>query len=185
MCRFIEEYLLSKAAPLTEALVLAARGKMRSVGAEIRIFQGEFIFFIKKTLVDRFSSLRHDGDIPYYHPPTVREFSRSIGVLVPSWELHLVDDDEVDAKEGDRGEIWVRGPGLMKVRCHLISHFCSMSKAFSLIRVISITKKLLTIASLMTGGSRLVTSLCEILMVITSLWIGKRNRPSTRCNIIY
>jgi len=39
----------------------------------------------------------------------------SIGQLLPNIELRLVDDNEVDVPVGEPGEVWVRGPTIMKV----------------------------------------------------------------------
>ena len=49
----------------------------------------------------------------------------SIGVLLPTLEARLVVDDISladgtegrDAKLGESGELWIRGPTVMKVRC--------------------------------------------------------------------
>lgn len=38
----------------------------------------------------------------------------SVGLLLPSQEARLVDDDENDVKPGERGELWIRGPNIMK-----------------------------------------------------------------------
>ena len=38
-----------------------------------------------------------------------------IGPLLPNLEARLVDDDGADVKEGERGELWIRGPSIMKV----------------------------------------------------------------------
>jgi 4-coumarate--CoA ligase len=35
--------------------------------------------------------------------------------LLPNLEARLVIDDEMEAGEGEPGEIWVRGPTIMKV----------------------------------------------------------------------
>lgn len=32
---------------------------------------------------------------------------------LPGWEIQLMDQDDTQVKEGEQGEIWVRGPGLM------------------------------------------------------------------------
>lgn len=47
----------------------------------------------------------------------------SIGILLPNLEARLVVDGDgngdVDAAEGQPGEIWIRGPTVMKVRISL------------------------------------------------------------------
>lgn len=43
-----------------------------------------------------------------------------IGILLPNLEARLVVDDTRDAQEGEAGELWLRGPSVMKgylVRC--------------------------------------------------------------------
>ncbi len=44
----------------------------------------------------------------------------SIGVLLSNLEARLVDEG-VDTEEGKPGELWIKGPTIMKVRCYLIS----------------------------------------------------------------
>ena len=39
----------------------------------------------------------------------------TIGVLLPNLEARLVLEDGSDAKEGEPGELWLRGPTIMKV----------------------------------------------------------------------
>jgi len=36
-----------------------------------------------------------------------------VGRLLPTFQARLVKEDGVDAAEGDRGELWVRGPSVM------------------------------------------------------------------------
>lgn len=45
----------------------------------------------------------------------------SIGLLLPNLEARLVvdSDGEIDAEDGQPGELWIRGPNVMKVRHHL------------------------------------------------------------------
>ena len=38
----------------------------------------------------------------------------SVGVLVPNLEARLVGDGGVDVKPGEPGELWLRGPTVMK-----------------------------------------------------------------------
>ena len=48
--------------------------------------------------------------------PSKYSASFSVGELVPNCEAKIVLDDEgkVEAPQGERGEIWVRGPNIMK-----------------------------------------------------------------------
>ena len=39
----------------------------------------------------------------------------SAGVLVPNLEARLVENDGIDVKPGEPGELWLRGPTVMKV----------------------------------------------------------------------
>lgn len=39
----------------------------------------------------------------------------SVGLLLPNLEARLVVEDGQDAKEGEPGELWLRGPTIMKV----------------------------------------------------------------------
>lgn len=51
----------------------------------------------------------------------------SIGTLLANLEARLVIDGEgeglIDAKEGEPGELWLRGPTIMKVRLKLLHSF--------------------------------------------------------------
>lgn len=38
----------------------------------------------------------------------------SVGFLLPNLEARLVDEGEQDVKEGEAGELWLRGPSIMK-----------------------------------------------------------------------
>lgn len=48
-------------------------------------------------------------------PPDHQIKFGSIGQLLPNIELRLMDDDENDVPVGEPGEVWVRGPTIMKV----------------------------------------------------------------------
>jgi 4-coumarate--CoA ligase len=39
----------------------------------------------------------------------------SVGILLPNLEARLVGDGDVDVKPGKPGELWLRGPTVMKV----------------------------------------------------------------------
>lgn len=49
-------------------------------------------------------------------PPDHKKKFGSIGKLLPNLELRLVDDNDNDVPEGEAGEMWVRGPTIMRVR---------------------------------------------------------------------
>lgn len=52
----------------------------------------------------------------------------TIGVLLPNLEARLVLDDGSDAREGEPGELWIRGPTIMKV--------CPGNYLFSLLKIL-------------------------------------------------
>ncbi len=59
----------------------------------------------------------------------------SIGILLPNLEVRIVDGDsngDVDVEEGLPGELWVRGPTIMKVRSSgiLLSPTVNIPKAY-------------------------------------------------------
>lgn len=39
-----------------------------------------------------------------------------MGLLLPNLEARLVVEDTRDAREGEAGELWIKGPTIMKVR---------------------------------------------------------------------
>ena len=39
----------------------------------------------------------------------------SVGILIPNLEARLVGEDGVDMTPGEPGELWLRGPTVMKV----------------------------------------------------------------------
>lgn len=54
----------------------------------------------------------------------------SVGILLPNLEARLVLDTDgfVDAKEGESGELWIKGPSVMKVGSIKILHCNSMTQ---------------------------------------------------------
>jgi acyl-CoA synthetase (AMP-forming)/AMP-acid ligase II len=48
-------------------------------------------------------------------PPDHRKKFGSIGKLLSNLEVRLVDDERNDVPEGEAGEVWVRGPTIMRV----------------------------------------------------------------------
>ena len=47
-------------------------------------------------------------------PPQISEYKGSIGLPVPSTEIKLLDDDGNEVGEGEPGELWVKGPQVMR-----------------------------------------------------------------------
>ncbi|KAH9988027.1 AMP binding protein [Russula vinacea] len=96
--------LTSGAAPLSAGVVDLAVKKLRSVGAAVAINQGYGLTETSPVthLLPAEDSLRKIG---------------SIGILLPNLEARLIASDEdniVDAAPGEPGELWVRGPTVMK-----------------------------------------------------------------------
>ncbi|KAI0052986.1 AMP binding protein [Auriscalpium vulgare] len=95
----------SGAAPLGAEIVDAAVKRLNSVGANITIGQGY--------------GLTETSPVTHVLPPAYHLSKLgSIGPLLPNLEARLVADDDgdvvVDAKDGERGEVWIRGPIVMK-----------------------------------------------------------------------
>ena len=58
------------------------------------------------------------------HESEWRKYAGFIGKLLPNAQARLVlDDDETDAPMGEPGEIWVKGPLIMKVCQSFSFHF--------------------------------------------------------------
>lgn len=52
---------------------------------------------------------------------TFRSKAGSIGPLLPNLEARLVNNDINEAREGESGELWIRGPTIMKVHFTILS----------------------------------------------------------------
>ncbi|KAJ7470763.1 AMP binding protein [Mycena latifolia] len=116
-CRAVEKYKItmvySAAAPLGGALAAAAEQKLQSVGARVVIGQG---FGLTET-----SSTTHA-----VLPQDALAKAGSVGLLLPNLEARLVnepdsdepqlqeEEDGWDAAPGSPGELWLRGPTIMK-----------------------------------------------------------------------
>lgn len=50
----------------------------------------------------------------------------TIGPILPNLEARLVRDDGTDAPLGEKGELWLRGPTIMKVAVHSAQFFFSV-----------------------------------------------------------
>ncbi|CAL1711282.1 unnamed protein product [Somion occarium] len=95
------KYLTSGAAPLSGELAQATREKLKSVGASTLINQG---YGLTETS-------------PTTHLCPMEEAikrPKSVGLLLPNLEARLVNDDVNDVEDGESGELWVRGPSVMK-----------------------------------------------------------------------
>ncbi|KAI0301559.1 AMP binding protein [Multifurca ochricompacta] len=96
--------LLSGAAPLSAGVVDLAVKRFKSVGATVHVTQGY--------------GLTETSPVTHLLPP--KDSHRkvgSIGTLLPNLEARLVASDEdniIDAAPGEPGELWIRGPTVMK-----------------------------------------------------------------------
>lgn len=94
-------WLFSAAAPLSNQLLMMTRNRLHSVGAKVAITQGYGLTETSPTaiLLPAEDDLRKAG---------------SVGLLVPNYEARLVTEENRDAKEGEPGEVWLRGPSIFK-----------------------------------------------------------------------
>nr|WBR81425.1 4-coumaroyl-CoA ligase [Sanghuangporus baumii] len=93
--------LVSGAAPLGAALTQAVQERLKSRGAQVAIVQG---YGLTETSPNSHLLPEADAD---------RKIG-SIGLLLPNLEARVDTDDGEDAKEGEPGELWLRGPTIMK-----------------------------------------------------------------------
>ena len=103
--------ILSGAAPLDEQLALTVEQRLRK-GAEdgVTVAQGYGM--------TELSPVSHTTPDPGHEPPGAEGYEvpkGSVGYAIPNTECRLVDPSSgEDAAEGDRGELWIRGPQVMK-----------------------------------------------------------------------
>ncbi|XP_006461225.1 acyl-CoA synthetase [Agaricus bisporus var. bisporus H97] len=97
--------LFSGAAPLGAALTKAVNGRLES-----KRTNGLCLFTLQGYGLTETSPTTH------IQPWTGSHKNGSIGLLLPNLEARLVVDDngEIDAEEGKPGELWLRGPSVMK-----------------------------------------------------------------------
>ncbi|WP_448625943.1 4-coumarate--CoA ligase family protein [Geodermatophilus sp. URMC 64] len=101
--------IMSGAAPLDADLALAAEKRLRR-GADtgVTVAQGYGM--------TELSPVSHTTPDPGQLPAGVTEVPKgSVGFAIPNTECRLIDPETgSDAAEGERGELWVRGPQVMK-----------------------------------------------------------------------
>ncbi|KAF8070775.1 AMP binding protein [Lyophyllum atratum] len=95
----------SAAAPLGKELILQVTERFRAKNISIAVMQGY--------------GLTETSPIAHILPPALAlQKAGSIGILLPNLEARVVVDGEgaglVDAHEGEPGELWIRGPTIMK-----------------------------------------------------------------------
>jgi acyl-CoA synthetase (AMP-forming)/AMP-acid ligase II len=101
--------ILSGAAPLDEQLALAVQDRLQAKGAAVTVAQGYGM--------TELSPVSHTTPDPDAMPPGFSgEVPKgSVGFAIPNTECRLVDPGTgEDAAPGERGELWVRGPQVMK-----------------------------------------------------------------------
>lgn len=111
--------LISGAAPLPPALVKSAMAKLNMQGANVKIVNG-------------YGATETTLTVTVVPPEGCEGKVGSVGVLVPNLEARLVkkvteQGEVVDSDQGEPGEMWVRGPTIMKV---CLSHGALRSDAF-------------------------------------------------------
>lgn len=94
----------------------------------------------------------------------------SIGVLLPNLEARLVGEDG-DVKPGERGELWLHGPTIMKVSLQYTIR-SQMSLILWILRVTWIIQQQQKSQSLLKAGSKLETFVPVMLKGSISLSTG-------------
>ncbi|KAG8738133.1 hypothetical protein FRC10_007255 [Ceratobasidium sp. 414] len=94
-------FLFCGAAPLRAELIARVQARLRTRGADVLVPQGCGLTEMSPTIL--LTSLgRAAAKIG------------CAGELLPNLEARLVGEDGVDVKEGEAGELWLRGPSVMK-----------------------------------------------------------------------
>lgn len=92
---------MSGAAPLGAPLVEAVTNRLSSLGCKATIIQG---YGLTETSPTSHILLKGDAD---------RKVG-SVGLLLPNLEARLVVEGSREAQDGEAGELWLRGPSVMK-----------------------------------------------------------------------
>ncbi|RZU34026.1 4-coumarate--CoA ligase family protein [Blastococcus saxobsidens] len=102
--------ILSGAAPLDEQLALSAQSRLRK-GADSGVVVGQGYGMTELSPVSHTSP-----DLDAQPPGVSIEIPKgSVGFAIPNTECRLIDPSTgEDAAPGERGELWVRGPQVMK-----------------------------------------------------------------------
>lgn len=95
----------SGGAPLGADLTREATARLKKLGSKAVVVQG---YGLTET-----SPTSHYNPMEYWDTK-----AGTIGPLLPNLEARLVQDDGTDAREGERGELWIRGPSIMKGYLH-------------------------------------------------------------------
>ncbi|KAF9518840.1 hypothetical protein BS47DRAFT_1338044, partial [Hydnum rufescens UP504] len=116
--------ILLGAAPVSTKLILDPREKLRKKGGKyLEITQAfgltetTYVFNIFKlgSFIDAPTIIPINSAVTHILPPELSvKKVECISTLLPNQEARLVDEDENDVNEGERGELWIRGDNLMK-----------------------------------------------------------------------
>ncbi|CAE7143255.1 unnamed protein product [Rhizoctonia solani] len=94
-------FLFCGAAPLRAELIASVQSRLRGRGAEVLVPQGCGLTEMSPTVL-----------LTPLHRAT--EKIGSAGELLPNLEARLVGEEGVDVDEGQPGELWLRGPSVMR-----------------------------------------------------------------------
>ena len=112
--------LVSGAAPLGAPLVKAVSDRLKSFGNTTAITQGmshsNIIFTVTKISALGYGLTETSPTAILVPEESSVQKVGTIGVLLPNLEARLVLENGSDAREGEPGELWLRGPTIMKVR---------------------------------------------------------------------
>lgn len=115
------EVLISAAAPLGKDLILAASARLKKQGVHVQITQGEnlcfffFFFFWRIKVLIAWGLTETSPACAILKAEEWLTRAGSIGALLSNMEARIVLEDGSDAAVGEEGEMWFRGPNLMKV----------------------------------------------------------------------
>ncbi|KAJ3570650.1 hypothetical protein NP233_g4267 [Leucocoprinus birnbaumii] len=93
--------IASAAAPLSPVVAERLLERLARQGADVKLIQG-------------CGATETTCPTQMVLPPDHKKKFGSIGQLLPNLELRLVGEDGIDVLEGEPGEVWVRGPTIMR-----------------------------------------------------------------------
>ena len=112
--------MFSGAAPLGGPLVKALRARLLKLGADVVVSQGMWrLREVRPPVLILPPGYGLTETSPTTHLLPAAECMRKVGTigpLLPNLEARLVVEDVREATSGEPGELWLRGPSIMKVR---------------------------------------------------------------------